>query len=188
MLLSPGSSFMLPFLPQTYFSLPFFLANPPYALRCISGISSAGEPSDFRCPSIDFPSSCLIIIISNDNYPFRYWSSYKGSSMLFEDRYCILIIFPWSLAWCLAKNGHLVESNVERNERTRKEEERSRREMRGKGYDGVRMGWIRIEQKYGGEREENDGWYSWSMVISQIESVLIVTLYCYNTPCQPCSF
>ena len=29
--------------------------------------------------------------------------------------------------------------------------------MRGKGYDGMRMGWIRVEQKYGGVREENDG-------------------------------
>ena len=114
-----------------------FQAHPPYASRCISEICSAGEPSDFRCPSRGFPSSCLIIIISNDNYPFRYWSSYKGSSTLFEDRYCILNIFPWSLAWCLAKNGHLVESNVERKEKTRK--------MRGKGYDGMRMGWIRVE-------------------------------------------
>lgn len=136
-----------------HFSIPFFLANPPYALRCISGISSAREPSDFSCPSIDFPSCCLIIIILNDNYPFRYWSSYKGNSLPFEGRYYILIIFPWSLAWCLAKNGHLVESNVERKQRTRKKEERSRREMRGKGYDGVKMGWIRIEvwRRKGGE-------------------------------------
>lgn len=42
---------------------------------------------------------------------------------------------------------------MERKQRTRKKEERSRREMRGKGYDGVKMGWIRIEvwRRKGGE-------------------------------------
>ena len=33
---------------------------------------------------------------------------------------------------------------MERKEKTRKKE-RLRRKMRGKGYDGMRMGWIRIE-------------------------------------------
>lgn len=120
----------------------FFLVNLPHAFRCISGIIASIEQVEFKCASI-------IIITLNDNYLFRCRLSYKDGDMLFEDR-SLILIFPWHLAWCLAKNGHSVVCSIERRSvegRERKGEERKGRE----GWRWNKERWIKYNRE--GKRE-----------------------------------